>query len=72
MKIERREIRISLWIRKKRLENGLTQQKVADALKVNVRAIRRWESEENRITDENLMRIAKLFGYRLKNIGDIS
>ena len=68
MKIERREIQLSLWLREKRLENGLTQQQVADALKVNVRAIRRWESEENRITDEKLMRIAKLFGYRLKNI----
>ena len=66
MKIERRDIRASLWIREKRLENRLTQQQVADALKVNVRAIRRWESEENRITDENLIRIAKFFGYRLK------
>ena len=65
MKIERRDIRASLWIREKRLENRLTQQQVADALKVNVRAIRRWESEENGITDEKLMRIAKLFGYRL-------
>ena len=65
MKIERREIQASLWIREKRLENRLTQQQVADALKVNVRAIRRWESEENGITDEKLMRIAKLFGYRL-------
>ena len=66
MKIERRDIRASLWIREKRLEKRLTQQQVADALKVNVRAIRRWESEENRITDENLIRIAKFFGYRLK------
>lgn len=70
VKIKRREIQKSLWIRSKRLEKGLTQQQVADALDLNVRTIRRWEADEDVPAQTNLLRVAKLFGYRLKNIGD--
>lgn len=43
----------------------MTQQELADRLRVNVRTLKRWELEENSISDENIERIAKVLGYNM-------
>lgn len=51
-----------LKIKEFREEKGLTVDKVAEAIGINIRTVFRWEAGETEITSNNLISLADFFG----------
>ena len=49
-------------IRQYRLEAGLTQQQVADALKVDIATVQRWEYAQQQPRGRNTEKLCQLYG----------
>jgi len=53
-------------IRKKRLELGWSQEKLARTVNVSIRAVFKWEHDETIPRSDSLERLAKVFGVPLE------
>ena len=61
---------ISKKIKKLRLNNRLSQEKLAETLNVSVQQLHKYETGKNRISLEKLLILAKKFGVDLNYFAD--
>lgn len=58
-------------LKKFRKESGLSQQQVAEILKIDQSNVSRWESDISRPDYENLVELAKLYEVTVGDILDV-